>query len=124
VTEPPKAAEEKKPEETPTPPADLGQKVLSVEEVRVESVEDEPGKLTISVIGSVNSTGWSYPELRMRSPQTGDGTLTFDFFAQPPAPNDIVVHVLKKVHFTFTVDKPAGYKEVKVVARTNSMTAK
>jgi hypothetical protein len=106
------------------PPADPARKILSVEEVRVEPVEGEPGKLTISVVGSVNSGGWSRPELRLRQPQLGDGTLAFDFFAEPPDSAQTFPPVLKKVYLTVTVDKAEGYREVKVVARTNSMTAK
>ena len=106
------------------PPADPARKILSVEEVRVEPVEDELGQLKIAVAGSVNSGGWSRPELRLRQPQPGDETLAFDFFAEPPDSAQTFPPVLKKVYLTVTVDKAEGYREVRVVARTNSMTAK
>ncbi len=123
--EPPKPVEVAQPkavEVSPTPSVVLPQKILSVESLEVKPVEGEPGKLTIVVFGSVNSGGWGLPELRLRTPQPEDGVLTFDFFAQPP--NDLQMPALKALKLKVTVDKPAGYREVRVVARTNSMTAK
>lgn len=124
--EPPKPAEPEKPkaaEEKKTPTPVVAQKILSVEEVKVKPVDDEPGKLTISVIGSVNSSGWTHPELRPHA-SAEDGTLTFDFFALPPDAAQMRSPVLKKLFLTVTVDKPANYREVKVMARSNAMTAK
>ncbi len=100
------------------------QKVLSVEHVDVEPVEAEPGKLSIAVLGSVNSGAWGQPELRLRTAQPADGILTFDFFAQPPDPSEPQMPVLKNIKLKITVEKPEGYREVKIVARTNSITAK
>ena len=123
--EPPKpvVVEQPKPVEArPTPSVVLPQKILSVEFVEVKPVEGEPGKLTIAVLGSVNSGGWGQPELRLRTPQPEDGILTLVFFAQPP--NDLQMPALKTLKLQVTVNKPAGYREVRVVARTNSMTAK
>jgi hypothetical protein len=55
-------------------------------------------------------------------PQPDDGILTFVFFAQPPS--DLQMPALKTLKLKVTLDKPAGYREDRVVARTNSKTTK
>jgi hypothetical protein len=97
-------------------------KIMSVEEVSVRSVEGKPGRLTIEAAGMVNSGGWTKPILRLRKEPAKEGVLVFDFVATPP--DGPATQALASVKASVTVDKPAGFREVEVVAQHNKKTAR
>ena len=104
--------EEKKPEP---------RKVLSVDEVTVKAAEGPPAKLTVEAAGMVNSGGWTKPALRLVVGNADPGTLVFEFVALPPT--GMATQALMPVKASVTVEKPAAFKQVQVIAQTNTKTA-
>lgn len=100
-----------------------GRRVMSVESVTVRAVEGRPAQVTIEASGLVNSGGWSKPVLRAVK-SAAEGTLTFEFVASAPPPDALVTQALVTLKASVTVDKPAGYTGVVVLAQGNSKTAK
>ena len=98
-------------------------KVMSVEEVTVRAAEGKPTQITIEAAGMVGSGGWSKPVLRPVK-DAAAGTLTFEFVASAPPPDTLVTMAFVTLKASVTVDKPAGYTGVVVIARGNSKTAK
>lgn len=107
--------------EPPEAKVAVEKKVMSVEEVTVRAAEGKPTQITIEAAGMVNSGGWSNPALRpVRA--AAEGTLTFEFVARPPG--GPATMALAPIKASITVEKPAGYREVQVIAQTNTKTAK
>ena len=96
-------------------------KVMEVEEVTVKTVEGQPARLTVEAAGMVNTGGWAQPAL-VQVKSDAEGVLVFHFVAIPP--DGIATQALMPVKASITVDKPANFREVKVVAKTNTKTAK
>ncbi len=69
----------------------------------------------------MNSGGWSSAEL-VPAKSDDEGVLVFHFAAIPP--NGMATQALVPIKASITVDKPANFKEVQIVAKTNSKTAK
>ena len=97
-------------------------KVMSVDEVTVRTVEGKPAQLTIDAVGMVNSGGWTRPALRPGNGPAAEGTLVFEFVALPPS--GPATMALAPIKATVTVEKPAAYRGVQVVAQSNTKTAK
>lgn len=108
--------------EPEAPKPDTTRKVLSVEEVTVQAAEGEPARLTIQAAGMVNSGGWTKPMLRAGKDAVKDGVLVFEFVATPPS--GPATMALAPVKASITVDKPAGYTGVEIVAQHNKKAAK
>ncbi len=106
------------------PKAEKSSKVASVEAVTVEAAEGAPGRLTIKAAGMVNTGGWTKPMLRPveNAADAKAGTLVFEFVAtRPTGPATMAFAPIKA---SITVDKPAGYSGVEIVAQTNRKAAK
>ncbi len=108
--------------EPEAPKPETTRKVLSVEEVTVQAAEGEPARLTIQAAGMVNSGGWTKPMLRAGKDAVKDGVLVFEFVATPPS--GPATMALAPVKASITVDKPAGYTGVEIVAQHNKKAAK
>ena len=96
-------------------------KVMEVESVTVKTVGAQPARLTIEAAGMVNSGGWKRPEL-VPVKSDAEGVLVFHFVAIPP--DGPATQALVPVKASIRVEKPANFREVRVVAQTNSKTAK
>jgi hypothetical protein len=108
--------------EPASPKIDLTRKVLSVDEVTVQAAAGEPARLTIHAAGMVNSGGWSKPMLRAGKDAVKNGVLVFEFVATPPS--GPATMALAPVKASITVDKPAGYTGVEIVAQHHKKVAK
>lgn len=96
-------------------------KVMSVDEVTVKTLEIQPARLTVEASGMVNSGGWVRPAL-VAVKSDAAGVLVFHFVAIPPS--GPATQALVSVKASITVDKPANFREVQVVAQSNAKTAK
>ncbi|MBA7465775.1 hypothetical protein ES707_00946 [subsurface metagenome] len=74
-------------------------KVFAVDEVQVRIVRTEPPWLLIHAVGRVPTTGWSNGQLSKHVYVTSpaDGIQGFDFVAQMPAPDQIMLDVLTPI---------------------------
>jgi len=74
-------------------------KVFSVDEVQVRIIRTEPPWLLIHATGRVPTTGWSNGQLSKHVYVTppADGIQGFDFVAQMPAPDQVVLDVLTPI---------------------------
>lgn len=102
------------------PVAGAERKVMSVDEVTVKTLEIHPAQLMIEAKGMVNSGGWARPAL-VPVKSDAEGVLVFHFVAAPP--NGMATQALMPVKASITVEKPAKFREVQVVAQTNTKTA-
>ncbi|MCE9609726.1 MAG: hypothetical protein K8R23_05910 [Chthoniobacter sp.] len=96
-------------------------KVMSVEEVSVKTLEIKPAQITVEAAGTVNSGGWVRPAL-VAVKSDAEGVLVFHFVAIPPS--GPATAALAPVKASITVEKPANFREVQVVAQVNTKTAK
>ena len=74
-------------------------KVFAVDDVQVRITRTEPPWLVIHAIGRVPTTGWSNGQLSKHVHVTppADGIQGFDFVAQMPAPDQLVLDVLSPI---------------------------
>lgn len=95
--------------------------IKSVERVILTKVDVVPPLLNISVLGTVNSTGWGSPRLSqlvyIKPPQ--DGIWEFQFMADRP--EGIVNTVITPVFALHTIPFP-NWKGVRIISSTNSKT--
>ena len=96
--------------------------VMQVDKITVNTLEIYPPRLSVEATGTVNSGGWSHPALIAVKSNNDDGVLVFNFMASPP--DGMATQALAPIKASITVDKPANFKEVQIVAKTNSKTAK
>ncbi len=95
---------------------------MRVDKVTVNTLEIYPPRLSVEVTGTVNSGGWSRAVLVPVKSNNDEGMLVFHFVALPP--NGMATQALAPIKASITVDKPANFKEVQVVAKTNTKAAK
>jgi len=79
--------------------------------------------LVISANGAVRSGGWDKPRLLVLEPSAPEAkTLTMQFVARPPAPNEVVVQQLLPTAARKIAKLPGyGTVQIKIVAETNSL---
>lgn len=101
-------------------------RVYSVNKVKVGFTATDgstPPALTVSAAGTVNSGGWTLPELGVWIYITppADGILNMDFMASPPAPDTYVTLGFKPVYAGVAFPVPSWVKGVRVYASTNEV---
>jgi hypothetical protein len=97
--------------------------VYSVTEVTVRVMESHPEQLAIEARGATRSGGWRNPQLVPdHSAKYEPGVLYFKFVAEPP--RGPALQALTPITARVTAVKPAGFREVRVVASTNSKSSR
>jgi hypothetical protein len=103
------------------PPATEKPLVYSVETVSARMIPTfaPPPEVRVQATGTVTTGGWSAPELRLRQ-NPEPGYLEFDFVAQPPPPDAVVIQALQPVSASAQVPVPPVFRGIRVHARVNA----
>lgn len=101
----------------------MANKVSSVNTLCFSLNKSNPIKLSVSALGSVNSSGWTsgalIPAVYVTTP--ADGIQDFDFVAVPPA--GIVLWIISPISGDGTIELEDWMRGVRVHAATGSLTA-
>jgi len=101
--------------------------VYEVKDVKLSLIKTNPPKLSIIAHGSVETTGYTDPELikvtYVMPPM--DGLQGFNFCAKPPQGGGSVLPVITPITATFEMSEiPKWLKGVRVTAKTNAVEEK
>jgi hypothetical protein len=101
----------------------MSTKIFKVDNVELKLLKSNPPQLLVSATGTVSTTGWDNPELKILEIAPNDGIYQFDFCATPP--NGIVLQILMPITATFVFkDIPVDFKGVIINASSNSIDQK
>lgn len=96
-------------------------KVYEVQDIDILAPEDKPPHNIITASGTVTTSGWTNAELIPHAQQPSDGIYEYDFVAQPPPPDAVVLTVITPVTANYRLEpKPNNFRGFRIHASRNT----